>query len=130
MELDQLQFQRCVKSEGEIEEFWLIGFFDGSDQAYAGVIYCRWKLKRGTVVVKLFCSKVRVAPLLRLSTPRVELNGAVVVMRLLWTVLQALEFGDKPDRILIGGESETVLAAREKACGVLGEYFGNRIGVC
>ena len=35
-----------------------------------------------------------------------------------------------PDKILIGGDSETVLTAREKACGALGEYFGNRVGKC
>ena len=41
--------------------------------------------------------------------------------------MQALEFEEKPSKVLFGGDSETVLAAREKGCGALGEYFGNRI---
>ena len=84
----------------------------------------------GLVFVRLLCSKARVTPLQRISTPRSELNGAVVVVRLLWTVIQALELEELPTRVLIGGDSETVLAAREKACGALGEYFGNRVGEC
>ena len=126
----QLVFRRCVKPEGEIEEFWLVVFFDGSDQAYAGVVYCRWIMKDGRVVVRLLCSKSRVSPLRRISTPRGELNGAVVCMRLVWTVVQSWDLEERPTRILIAGDSETVLAAREKACGALGEYFGNRIAEC
>ena len=79
-------------------------------------------------MVKLLCSNARVPPLQRLSTPRVELNSALVGVRLLWTVMQALEKEELPTRVLIGGDAETVLAAREKAAGALGEYFGNILG--
>lgn len=123
-----IEFQRCVRPDGEVKEFWIIVFFDGSDLAYAAVLYCRWEMVDGEVVVKLLCSKARVAPLQRLSTPRVELNGAVIGVRLLWTVVQALEKEELPTKALIGGDAETVLAAREKAGGALGEYFGNRVG--
>ena len=128
--MGQLDFARCVKPEGAVEEFWLIVFFDASDHAYAAVVYCRWRMEDGTVIVRLLCSKARVAPLKRQSTPRLELNGAVVGMRLLWTVVQALEHEGLPTKVLVGGDSETVLAAREKATGALGEFFGNRIGEC
>ena len=126
----QLEFKRCVRPEGKVKEFILVVFFDGSDHAYAAVIYCKWIMEDGTVVVELLCSKARTTPLRGLSTPRGELNGAVVAVRLVWTIVQALEFEELPTRILFGGDSETVLAAREKACGALGEYFGNRIGEC
>ena len=125
-----IEFRRCVRPEGKVEEFILVGFFDGSDQAFAGVVYCRWKMEDGSVVIRLLCSKSRVTPLQRISTPRSELNGAVIVVRLIWTVIQALEVEELPTRVLIGGDSETVLAAREKACGALGEFFGNRVGEC
>ena len=49
----------------------------------------------GSVIVRLLCSKARVTPLQRISTPRSELNGAVVVARLLWTVVQALEMEEE-----------------------------------
>ena len=128
VETEGIEFNRCVRPEGLVKDFWVIMFFDGSDLAYAAVLYCRWEMADGQIVVKLLCSKARVAPLQRISTPRVELNGAVIGVRMLWTVVQALEKETLPDKILIGGDAETVLAAREKAAGALGEYFGNRVG--
>ena len=79
-------YQRCVKPVGDIITFWIVAFFDGSDNAYAGVLYCRWEMSDGSVVVRLLCSKAKVAPLQKLSTPRIELNGAVLTMRLIWTL--------------------------------------------
>ena len=101
----------------------MVVFFDGSDQAYAAAVYCRWEMQNGEIIVKLLCAKARTVPLLRISSARSELCGAVVAVRQVWAVVQALESEEKPTRILIGGDSETVLAAREKAAGALGEYF-------
>ena len=74
----QLKFNRCVRPVGTVELFILVVFWDGSDNAYAAVIYCKWVMEDGTVHVKLLCSKARVTPLLRISTPRSELNGGSV----------------------------------------------------
>ena len=130
VEAGEFEFRRCVRPVGVVKQFWLVVFFDGSDQAFAAVIYCRWEMDDGQVIVSLLCSKARIVPLHRISTPRSELNGAVIAVRLAWTVVQAMELEEKPSKILFGGDSETVLAAREKGCGALGEYFGNRIGEC
>ena len=46
----QLEFRRCVRPEGEILEFILVAYFDGSDQAYAAVIYCRWLMGKCMLV--------------------------------------------------------------------------------
>ena len=95
VEARQLVFERCVRPEGNVKQFWIVVFFDGSDDAYATVIYCRWLMAASRVIV-----------------------------------VQALEYKELPSKVLVGGDSETVLAAREKSCGALGEYFGNRIGEC
>jgi len=125
-----ITYQRCVRPDGEVKQFWIVAFFDGSDVAYARVVYCMWQMADGSVATKLLCSKSRVAPLRKLSTPRLELNVAVIACRLVWNIIQALEFEELPTRVLIGGDSETVLAAREKSGGALGEFFGNRVGEC
>ena len=57
-------------------------YFDGSDDVFAAVIYIRWKLSDGTVSVSLLCDKPKVTPSKRISTPRSELNGAVIASRL------------------------------------------------
>ena len=53
-------------------------FFEGSDVAYASVIYVRWTFDNGSVVIRRMSCKSRVTPLQRISTPRSELNGAVL----------------------------------------------------
>ena len=80
--IGQFKFSRCVRPPGQVTSYWLVIFFDGSDQAYAATVYCRWETEDGKVHVRLLCSKARIVPLAGLSTPRSELCGAVISMRL------------------------------------------------
>ena len=61
----------------------LHGFCDASEQAYAGVIYLRMTDSDGNVEVSLVCSKTKVAPIKRLTIPRLELCGAHLLAQLL-----------------------------------------------
>ena len=56
------------------------------------------------------------------------MDGAVLAMRLAYRVVRALNEEDIPEFVWFIGDSETVLAAREKESGFFGEFFGNRIG--
>jgi len=60
----------------------LHGFADASKKAYAGVIYLR-VVREGTSETFLLTSKTKVAPLKILSIPRLELNAAELLSRLL-----------------------------------------------
>ena len=71
-------------------------------------------------------SKARVAGDWEKNTVRQELNGAVLMTRLLLKVVRAIEI--KPQRLCIAGDSLTVLASREKHSQYFTEYYGNRIG--
>lgn len=66
------------------------GFNDASEEAYAGVVYIRSTDIRGTVHIVWVISKTKVAPITRISIPRLELCGAVVVTRLLQRVRKSL----------------------------------------
>ena len=76
--------------------------------------------------VRLVASKAKVAPDWDMNTPRMELSGAVVATRLGVKVCRAME--TKPSRVWIAGDSEIVLASREKNSGFFSEWFSNRIG--
>ena len=103
--------------------------FDGSDLAFAAVIYVRWVLSDESVYVTLLCAKSRVTPLQRISTPRSELNGAVIAVRLLISCLHSLaQTGVIPERVWMIGDSECTLASVEKVNAAFGEYYGNRVG--
>ena len=61
------------------------------------------------------------------STPRMEMDGATLLTRVVYRVVLAL-LDDPPGRVYFCGDSETALASREKESGFFGEFFGNRIG--
>ena len=106
---------------------WVITcFFDGSETAFACVLYAVWQVENGPADVRFITSKARVAPDWSKNTPRMELNAALLSTRILLRVVRALE--SVPVRVYIAGDSETILAAKEKHSGYFNEYFSNRIG--
>jgi len=88
-DLPLLTFPRWIGGEngfiGEIH-----GFSDASPQAIAAVVYSRWQSSTGEISVRIVCSKTKVAPLKRQTIPRLELMGAVLLVKLVKHVIQIL----------------------------------------
>ena len=123
-----LEFDRSIMPITATGRAVLAAFWDGSDEAFAAVIYAIW-LGLDTeepLEVRLVASKARVSADWEKNTVRQEMNGAVLVTRLLVKVVRALDI--KPQRVWVAGDSETVLASREKHSGYFSEYYGNRVG--
>ena len=67
------------------------GFSDASKLAYGAVIYvCFWH-QDTTVPTALISAKVKIVPIRELSTPRLELNGAKLLSRLLKATVKDLD---------------------------------------
>ena len=66
-----------------IETVQLHGFSDASETAYAGVVYLRGLGKNNEIYTSLVMAKTKVAPIKRMTIPRLELSGALVMARLL-----------------------------------------------
>ncbi|XP_076301820.1 uncharacterized protein LOC143219898 [Lasioglossum baleicum] len=75
-------------SNGHLE---LHGFADASNIAYAAVIYARCISPTGQITVSLLAGKSKVAPLTPVTIPRLELQGAELLSRLMAFVLSAFE---------------------------------------
>ncbi|XP_025155791.1 uncharacterized protein LOC112588842 [Harpegnathos saltator] len=71
-------------------EIQLHGFSDASERAYAAVIYLRARRSDGTTRIALLASKTRVAPLKRVTLPRLELCGGQLLSRLMKAIVEAL----------------------------------------
>ena len=124
---DGISFRRCTRPVGAVGKCILIGYFDGSDWAFAIAIYARWNMQDGSVFVNLVASKAKVGPMYGTNTVRLELNGSTLLVRVMLRVVVAMA-DDPPEQVFFAGDSETVLASRERESGFFGEYFGNRIG--
>lgn len=75
---------RCYyPKEAQIVSFQLHGFSDASEDAYAAVVYLCMVDTQNNVYVSLVMSKTKVAPIKRLTIPRLELCGAQLLSQLL-----------------------------------------------
>lgn len=85
----------------------LIGFSDASLKAYAAVIYMRvWK--NGTPHISLVTAKTRVAPIIKVTLPKLELSAALLLAKLMATVKRALNI--PIEKTFYFSDSEVTLA--------------------
>ena len=74
-----------------IPEIQLHVFSDASEVAYGAVAYLQFMYKNGGVHCCLVMSKARLAPIKSVTLPRLELNAAVVGIRLYRTLIQEID---------------------------------------
>lgn len=88
----------------------LHGFSDSSEKGYSAVIYLRFVLPDEQVKTSLVCAKSKVAPLKRISIPRLELCAAVLLADLMSLVLQILSEKFKFHKLYAWTDSMVTLA--------------------
>ena len=74
---------RCYFQETTFASRQLHGFCDASESAYAAVVYLRMTDLKGDAKVAIVIGKTKVAPIKRLTIPRLELCGALILARIL-----------------------------------------------
>ena len=94
--LRNLIIPRCYFPTGvAVKSLQLHGFSDASEVAYAGVVYIRIVDCDDSVATALVIAKTKVAPIKRITVPRLELCGAVLAARLLRHVAKVLDIPDE-----------------------------------
>ena len=85
-----LRTPRCYPRTMDCQSYTLRGFCDASQTAYAAVVYLQVR-EEDVVYSQFLCSKTRIAPVKKMTIPRLELLSALVLARLISTVQHALE---------------------------------------
>ena len=80
--LNEVSFKRCLTPLDAVGVPMLCIFCDASEEAFGACAYVRWQINDGTYDVRFIAAKSRVAPLKRLTIPRLELQAAVMGTRL------------------------------------------------
>ena len=87
--IDIIKIPRCVFNTYEQDtSLQLHGFSDSSQVAYCAVIYVR---REHGVTVDLLTAKTKVAPLKKLTIPKLELLACVLLTKLMSSVVRALK---------------------------------------
>lgn len=123
--LNQLEIRRWVLPVENSIEIQIHGFSDASQLAYGACVYLRVTNEVGEHRVNLLCSKGRVCPLKTLSIPRLELCAAVLLARLVKSVMTSLDI--KIDKCFFWTDSTIVLAWLRKNPSQWKTFVANRV---
>ena len=124
--LREVHIPRCYfPKQAQIESFQIHGFSDASENAYAAVVYFRMEDREGAVYTSLIASKTKVAPIKRLTIPRLELCGAHLLTKLLEHVRTTLKI--PIEQIFAWTDSTIVINWLDGSPRRFKTYVGNRV---
>lgn len=125
--LEKVSLNRCYKPSGfgEIKGAQLHIFSDGSEQGYRACAYLRLTNTQNKHTCSLLMGKSRLAPIKRMTIPRLELSGAVVACRLFDFLEEELEV--PINQTIFWTDSTIVLGYIRNESRRFKTFVGNRI---
>lgn len=89
--LREFKVPRFILPHGENHRHELHCFGDASERGYCGVIYLRSFVAERECQVQILTSRSKVAPIKKLSLPRLEVCASVLVTKLAFHVIQTFQ---------------------------------------
>ena len=128
-ELEQLDVTRCLKPEGfeSPSSAQIHHFADASDDGYGTATYLRLTNEDGDVECNLLMGKSRVAPIKKVSIPRMELTAATGAVKIDSWIKQELEI--PVDQTFFWTDSETVLKYVQNEKARFPVFVANRLAI-
>lgn len=123
-QLSNFRIDRCAFTPN-LNHVEIHTFTDASDVAYGACVYVRSVDTDGSIKVSLLASKSKVAPLKRLSIPRLELSAALIGSRLYEKIILALDVPVKAS--YFWSDSTVVLQWMKLPPRTLKTFVANRI---
>ena len=120
----RLEFPRCIRNSATANGLQLHIFADASEVGYGAVAYVRVKANEG-YHSRLLLSKARVAPLKVVTIPRLELNAAVLAVRLSKVIDR--EMDEKFESIHFWVDSTIVLRYLQNTASRFATFVANRV---
>ena len=125
LKLNNLRTYRHVFNSQTPVAIQIHTFVDASSQAYGAAVYVRATYKDRTVTNRLLCAKSKVAPIKRLTIPRLELSAALVGAELTHRIKKDLNYTNVPT--FYWSDSQIVLSWIQSPSSTLHTFVANRI---
>ncbi|XP_015119829.1 uncharacterized protein LOC107043042 [Diachasma alloeum] len=90
-ELDKVAVPRWLRISPQTNDIQLHGFADASTVAMSAVVYIRTQNLNEPASTVLVCAKTKVAPIKRMTIPRLELTAALLLTQLVTSTQQMLQ---------------------------------------
>ncbi|XP_015120520.1 uncharacterized protein LOC107043500 [Diachasma alloeum] len=113
-DLDRGTVPRWIRISIETLNIQIHGFADASTVAMSAVLYIRTKIINDSTSTVLACAKTKVAPLKRMTIPRLELTAALLLTQLVASTKQMLQL-DQVDTYLWSDSSVALAWIRSHA---------------
>ncbi|XP_057329785.1 uncharacterized protein LOC130670399 [Microplitis mediator] len=123
--LSTIKIPRWLHLHSQTYSIQLHGFSDASQLAMAAAVYIRVTYADNSSVVTLVCSKTKVAPLKRLTIPRLELSAAALLANLTNHTQKTLNLSNVP--VFLWTDSSVTLAWVKNNPMRWKEFVGNRV---
>ncbi|XP_028982434.1 uncharacterized protein LOC107045164 [Diachasma alloeum] len=113
-DLDRVTVSRWLRISTETLNIQIHGFADASTVAMSAVVYIRTKTINDSTSTVLVCAKTKVAPLKRMTIPRLELTAALLLTQLVASTKKMLQL-DQVDTYLWSDSSVALAWIRSHA---------------
>ena len=125
-EISKVKFPRSLTPQDVQGKPILCIFSDASEDAFGTCAYLRWIANEGNYDVRFVTAKSRVAPLHKLTVPRLELQAAVMAVRL-YKILSA-EMRLNVEKTVFMTDSMITLGWIRSSSRQFKPFVANRIG--
>lgn len=123
--LEEIKIPRWIGYRPTTSIIELHAFSDASTLAYAAVVYARIINESGEILINLLQAKTKVVPLKSETIPRLELNAAELLAKLVAKIKASVEF--QVSSIIYWTDSTIVLAWLKNNSTRLEVYVANRV---
>ncbi|XP_015125487.1 uncharacterized protein LOC107047249, partial [Diachasma alloeum] len=124
-ELDKVAVPRWLRISPQTNDIQLHGFADASTVAMSAVVYIRTQNLNEQASTVLVCAKTKVAPIKRMTVPRLELTAALLLTQLVTSTQQMLQ----PDQVEthLWSDSAVALARIRSPASRWKDFVHNRV---
>ncbi|XP_064214101.1 uncharacterized protein LOC135266772 [Tribolium castaneum] len=127
-QLATLQLSRKIIVE-KVRLCTLHGFCDASESGYAAVVYLRSVSVTHAIEIRLICAKSKVAPLKKISIPRLELCAAVLLAKLIDYTLTTFKGVIEIEQVYAWSDSTIALSWIQSSPHLWKVFVSNRVAL-